>query len=417
MDHFNYVNHQAHCEGVPLADLAKEFGTPLFIYSQATLSRHCERLLNAFSSYPTVACFAVKANSNIEYLRQVFKQGLGADIVSIGELERCLLAGVDPKKVVFSGVGKRDDEIRRGLEVGLLSFNVESVFELESISRIAKEMDKVADIALRINPDIDAKTHPKISTGMHTTKFGMTEREALGLCGAILQDPHLNLVGLACHIGSQITDLLPLKDAAERMSQFAKNIMAEGHHLAFLNMGGGLGIRYRHEAPPELEAYANTLIKQVASTGLKLVIEPGRVVSGNSGVLLTKVIGVKQTPKKNFVIVDAAMTELVRPAFYGSYHEILPVKEADANLEARIFDVVGPVCESSDVLGEERHLIDPRPGDLLYIRGCGGYGATMASNYNSRPRPSEVMVTGREYKIVRKREPLDRLWELECLGD
>jgi diaminopimelate decarboxylase len=274
-------------------------------------------------------------------------------------------------------------------------------------------MGRIAEVALRINPDIDARTHPKISTGMHTTKFGVTEAEAAQLCHRIDNDPNLKLVGLACHIGSQITDLAPLRDAAKRMGQFAKAMLAAGHGLTFLNMGGGLGIRYRDEQPPELEDYANTLLEQIKPTGLRLVIEPGRVVAGNSGILITRVLGVKKTPKKQFIIVDAAMTELVRPAFYGSYHEILPVVQSPDGAAVEVFDIVGPVCESSDVLGEERSMPSPKVNDLLYIRGCGGYGATMASNYNSRPRPAEVMVSGRDYKIARRRESLAQLWDLE----
>lgn len=413
MDYFNFRAGEAYAEHVPLKKLAAHFGTPLFVYSKTTLVRHCRKLVEAFAAYPTSACFAVKANSNLAFLKEIFNQGLGADIVSLGELKRSLLAGVDAENIVFSGVGKKDEEIHAGLDAGILSFNVESEFELENIARIAASSNQQAPISLRINPNIDAGTDPKITTGLHTTKFGISEDQASRLVRRIRESSHLNLVGLACHIGSQITELGPLRAASRRMAALSREILAEGFQLKLLNMGGGLGIRYGREQPPKLDEYASTLIENVKDVGLRLVIEPGRVIAGNSGVLLTEVIGVKSTPAKNFVVVDAAMTELVRPAFYGAYHEILTVdqKENDATL----YDVVGPVCESSDVLGIERRFVEPKKGDLMFIRGCGGYAAAMASNYNSRPRPAEVMIDGDKVTLIRKRESLDDLWRLENL--
>ena len=400
------------CEDVALRDIAQAHGTPAYVYSRATLSRHCQKLTEAFAAYPTLACFAVKANSNLHYLREVFSHGLGADLVSLGELERSKIAGVDPRKVVFSGVGKRDDEIAAALDMDILSFNVESEFELANIARLAGERGVVANISLRINPNIDAKTNPKITTGLYNTKFGLSEDLARKLIAEIRQMSQLRLVGLACHIGSQITDLGPLQQAAQRMAAFCTEVRGEVPDLELINMGGGLGIRYRDENPPGLEDYAQTLINAISPTGLKLVIEPGRVLAGNTGVLLTRVIGVKTTPEKTFVVVDGAMNDLLRPSMYDSFHDIVAVDESPGSSEV-IADFVGPVCETGDTLGKDREVSLPQAGDLYVVRGCGAYAASMSFQYNSRPRVPELLVDGSEVRLIRRRERLEDLWALE----
>lgn len=412
MDHFHYVNGIATCEEVPLPRIAEAVGTPAYIYSAATLRRHCRRFAQAFSRYDALPCFAVKANSNLSVLAEIFASGFGADIVSVGELERALLSGAKPKEIVFSGVGKREDEIRRGLEAGILSFNVESEAELSLVARIAAERSDVAPVSLRVNPNIDAKTNPKIATGLHSTKFGIPEDVALQLIDKVGASPALKLVGLACHIGSQITDLTPLKEAAQRMVGLAQGAQQRGHELKLINMGGGLGIRYRSETPPELEDYAETLIREVKPTGLRLLVEPGRVVAGNSGILLSRVLGLKQTPAKTFVVCDAAMNDLTRPTLYDSYHEILPVREAAAPDESAspVCDYVGPICETGDILGQDRPCPTLEAGEFIYVRGCGAYAAAMASQYNSRPRAPEVLVDGDEFFVIRPRETLESLW-------
>ena len=416
MDHFKYVNGSVHCEGVSLKKIAEQVGTPAYVYSSATLIRHCQALQEAFKGYPTLPCYAVKANSNLSVLREVFNQGFGADVVSIGELERALLAGALPEKIVFSGVGKRPDEISRALDAGILSFNLESAFELRHISEVAAAKKKVARICMRINPNIDAKTHPKIATGLYSTKFGMAEETARALLQEFKLDKNIKLVGLACHIGSQIVDIKPLQEAANSMRRFADEVVNLGYPLEFVNMGGGLGIRYNDETPPSLEVYAKSLIDAISPTGLRLIIEPGRVIMGNVGVIITKCIGSKSTPEKTFVIVDVAMNDLLRPSIYGAFHDILPVDESILAGVNRLTDVVGPVCETGDFIGRDR-MAPPIPENaLLYVRSAGAYAASMASNYNSRPRGVEVMVRGSEFFVVRKREKLEQLWADELDG-
>ena len=415
MDYFTYKDGQAYCEDVPLATIAKEQGTPVYVYSRATLARHCINLREAFASYPTLPCFAVKANSNLSFLQEIFSHGFGADLVSRGELERALLAGVKPENIVYSGVGKRLDEIDRALEVGIGSFNVESAYELRHIEEVAQAKQTSAPITLRVNPNIDAQTNPKIATGLYSTKFGLAEEDAWQLIKTIEGSEHLQLVGLSCHIGSQITSLDPLRNAAARMAEIAQRALDAGHSLKFINMGGGLGIRYKDERPPSLASYAQTLIDEVSGTGLKLLIEPGRVVAGNTGIVLTRVIGVKKTAKKHFVVVDAAMNDLLRPSMYGSFHDILPVKQS-TDPATELCDIVGPICETGDFLGQDRTMTLPAESDLIYVRGCGAYAATMASNYNSRARSTEVLVDGDSYKVIRPREILADLWGPELAG-
>ncbi|MBI2602323.1 MAG: diaminopimelate decarboxylase [Deltaproteobacteria bacterium] len=412
MDHFVYKNDEAYCEGVPLASLASKVGTPLYVYSAATLAQHCEALKSAFASYPTSFCYAVKACSNLSILRSIFQQGLGADVVSLGELERALLAGADPRTIVFSGVGKQEHEIRRALEVGILSFNVESLFELRQIADEAKSMGLRASLSLRINPDVDARTASQVTTGLYSTKFGIPEAD-IAQCLNVLQEKPgvLSLVGLSCHIGSQLTELSPLITAAQKMRDLAETLRSSGFPIKMLNMGGGLGIRYTNETPPSLVDYARSLIGVLQSSRIPLVIEPGRVLVGNTGVLLTRVIGTKTTPTKNFVIVDAAMNDLSRPSVYGSMHEPYAVRRL-LGMDL-LCDIVGPICETTDFLRKDFYMPLPKGGDLLYFRTCGAYVASMASNYNSRPRAAEVLVEGDGFRVIRRRESLEQLWREE----
>lgn len=409
MDHFHYRDGTAYCEDLSLKELAEKYGTPLYVYSRATLQRHLRRVKESFSVYPTIPCFAVKANCNLSLLRDIFRSGFGADVVSVGELQRAIQAGVDPGRIVYSGVGKRLDEIRTALKLGIMSFNVESKFELEVIEADAKNLGIQAPISLRINPNIDAKTNPKIATGLYSTKFGISEEEARLLAQEIKGREHLQLVGIACHIGSQITSLGPLREASARMAQLALDWQEQGFDLKYLNMGGGLGIRYRDEKPPEVEEYAEALLASIRKTGLTLAIEPGRVILGNVGILLNRVIGVKSTPQKNFLIVDGAMNDLIRPSMYDSYHDIVPVCEGKSTKLIN-YDVVGPICETGDFFGKDRRLPEQSAGDLVYLRACGAYGSTMASNYNSRPRPAEVLVDGQNSYLIKPRESLEQLW-------
>lgn len=411
MDGFLLKNGETFCEDVALRTIAADLGTPCYVYSTAFLKARVEQLRDAFASYPTMICYAVKANSNLSVLREIFKAGTGADIVSLGELERALKAGVKPQELVYSGVGKRDDEILRAMDVGIFSFNIESKAEIHNLARLAKARGKRISVSLRINPNISVKTNPKIATGLFSTKFGLVEAEALELAHLIKDHPNLQLKGVGCHLGSQILDLQPMAEAAEKIASLARHLMDEGHKLEFIDMGGGLGIVYKDEVPPSIEKYAEILIRAVKPTALKLIIEPGRWIVGNSGVLLNTVMATKKTPKKSFVILDGAMNDLMRPALYEAYHGIFPVKESDGREE--LYDVVGPVCETGDIFGEDRSLPYLDAGDLVYIASAGAYGSSMASNYNTRGRPAEVLVEGDRYKIVRKREKLEDLWRDE----
>lgn len=413
MDAFRRIAGQLHCEELPLSRLAEAVGTPAYVYSRGALAARCRALTSAFASHPTMACFAVKANSNLSVLREIFSHGLGADLVSIGELERALAAGAAPGKIVFSGVGKRDDEIARGLEAGIFTFNIESAYELEQVARVAAVRGVVAPVSLRVNPNIDAKTNEKIATGLYTTKFGLPEDDIDALVARVRALPSLRLVGLACHIGSQIVELGPMREAARRMCDLSLRLVRAGVPLACVDLGGGLGIQYDDETPPSFEAYAQELLAAVKPTGLPLVIEPGRVIVGNAGILLTRVIGVKRTPAKHFVVVDAAMNDLVRPTLYDAYHAIEPVLAPPSDAPEVLCDFVGPICETGDYLAKDRHAALPQPGDLLAIRSCGAYGSSMASRYNSRPMAPELLVDGARFRVVRPREALAALWEPE----
>ncbi|CAL1239158.1 diaminopimelate decarboxylase [Candidatus Methylocalor cossyra] len=413
MDHFEYRDGELYAEAVPLAAIAERHGTPCYVYSRATLERHWRAFDAAFAGLPHLVCYAVKANGNLAVLQVLARLGSGFDIVSMGELERVLAAGGDPAKVVFSGVGKREDELRRALEVGIRCFNVEVAGELERLDRLAGRLGQTAQIALRVNPDVDAGTHPYISTGLRENKFGIAIEEALALYRRAAQLPNLELAGLACHIGSQLTALAPFLDAIERLLALAARLRDEGMPLRHLDIGGGLGIRYRDERPPEPAEYAAALRSRLAGCDYEVLLEPGRAIAGNAGVLLTRVEYLKSNQGKHFAIVDGAMNDLLRPALYDAFQEIVPVR-LGAGGAKRVYDVVGPVCETADFLGKGRELI-LREGDLLAVRSAGAYGFSMSSNYNSRPRAAEVLVDGDRFHLVRRREELADLFRGEML--
>jgi diaminopimelate decarboxylase len=413
MDHFNERDGVLHAEDVPLTAIAERFGTPCYVYSRATLERHWRAFDRAFREHPHLICFAVKANANLAVLNVLARLGSGFDIVSVGELERVLAAGGDPAKVIFSGVGKRADEIRRALDVGIRCFNVESESELLRLDRLAGELGCKAPVSLRVNPDVDARTHPYIATGLKENKFGIDiqSAEAVYLRAAAL--PNLRIVGIDCHIGSQLTDLAPFIDALGRVIALADRLAQSGIVLEHLDLGGGLGIRYREEHPPEPAAYAAALSYQLASRPYEVILEPGRAIAGNAGILLTRVEYLKHGEHRHFAILDAAMNDLLRPALYQANQDIVPVVRASDADPAR-YDLVGPVCETADFLGKERTLA-LREDDLLAVRGSGAYGFTMSSNYNSRPRVAEVMVDGDRATLVRERETVASLFAGESV--
>ncbi len=413
MDHFQYQGDRLHAESVPLDELADRYGTPLYVYSRATLERHWRAFDQAFGDHPHLVCFAVKANSNLAVLDLLARLGSGFDIVSVGELERVVKAGGDPRRVVFSGVGKRADEMERALALGIRCFNVESAPELERLAEVAGAHGVRAPVAVRVNPDVDARTHPYISTGLKENKFGVPVDQARALYRRAAELEWIEPSGIDCHIGSQLTELSPFLDALDRVLELLDQLASEGLHLDHLDLGGGLGVPYRDETPPEPADYARALTERLGDRRLELLIEPGRAIAANAGVLLTRVEYLKATEAKHFAIVDAAMNDLMRPALYGSWQAIIPVDRAAPGTEAE-YDIVGPVCETGDFLGKERRL-RLAPGQLLAVRSAGAYGFTMASNYNSRPRPAEVMVDGDRAHLVRERERLEDLWRGEHL--
>ena len=413
MDHFQYQGDRLHAENVPLAELAERYGTPLYVYSRATLERHWRAFDEAFGDHPHLVCYAVKANSNLAVLELLARLGSGFDIVSVGELERVVKAGGDPRRVVFSGVGKRADEMARALELGIRCFNVESPPELERLAEVARAHGVRAPVAVRVNPDVDARTHPYISTGLKENKFGVPVDQARALYRRAAELEWIEPSGIDCHIGSQLTELSPFLDALDRVLALLDQLTDEGLHLDHLDLGGGLGVPYRDETPPAPADYARALTERLGDRRLELLIEPGRAIAANAGVLLTRVEYLKATDAKHFAIVDAAMNDLMRPALYGSWQAIVPVDRAAPGEEAE-YDIVGPVCETGDFLGKNRRL-RLAPGQLLAVRSAGAYGFAMASNYNSRPRPAEVMVDGDRAHLVRERERLEDLWRGEHL--
>ncbi len=403
-----------HCENIPFTDLAEQFGTPLYVYSQNALTQAFEAYTQAFATQQPLVCYAVKANGNLSILKHFAALGSGFDIVSGGELARVLAAGGDAGKTIFSGVGKSEAEIEFALEAGVLCFNVESLPELDRINAVAERLGKTAPVSLRINPDVDAKTHPYISTGLKANKFGIAYADALAAYRHAASLGRLNIVGIDCHIGSQLIDLSPLEEACERILLLVDQLAAEGIVLQHVDLGGGVGIVYQDENLPDLAAYAQTVARLFNGRPQKLVLEPGRSLVGNAGTLLTRVEFVKHGEEKNFVIVDAAMNDLMRPALYDAYHHIEAV--VPKNIEPMLADVVGPICETGDFIGKNRTLAC-ETGDVLAIRSAGAYAASMASNYNTRNRAAEVLVDGNEVKLIRARETFEQQFanEQACL--
>ncbi|MBL8074508.1 MAG: diaminopimelate decarboxylase [Nitrospira sp.] len=409
MHSFEYQQGELYCEQVPVSRIAKELGTPCYIYSHETLVRHFHAYDSAFKDIPHVIAFAMKANSNLAILRLMAREGSGVDIVSGGELFRALKAGVPASKIVFAGVGKSPDEIQSALKADILMFNVESPAEIHAINEVAASVGMKARIALRINPDVDPKTHPYISTGMKKSKFGIAADRALEEYKMASSLSHIDVVGVHAHIGSQLTDVTPFVDSLKKVVALIDTLKNHGINIRYLNIGGGLGITYSDEKPPLPQDLARAISPLVKGLGLTLVMEPGRVIVGNAGILVTKALYEKTGETKHFVIVDAAMNDLIRPSLYGAYHEIRPVNEAAVHRPKQMVDIVGPVCESGDFLAKERSLPNIQPDDLLAVMSAGAYGFVMASNYNSRPRVPEVLVKGAEFHVIRERETYDDL--------
>ena len=415
MDHFEYRQNRLYAEQLAVADIVAEHGTPCYIYSRATLERHWHAFDQALSDRPHLVCYAVKANSNLAILNLFARLGSGFDIVSVGELERVIAAGGDPGKVIFSGVGKRPDEMRRALEVGIRCFNVESVPELEMLNQIAAELGVTAPVSLRVNPDVDAKTHPYISTGLKENKFGIAVDNAIEAYVLAQQLDNIDVKGIDCHIGSQLTETRPFLDALDRVLVLIDQLAEQGINIEHLDLGGGLGIRYNDETPPLPDEYSKAINERLGDRNLEILIEPGRAIAGNAGILVTRVEYLKHTEHKNFAIIDAAMNDLIRPTLYSAWQAIIPVEVRSG--EATSYDIVGPVCETGDFLGKDREL-NLQQGDLLAVRSSGAYGFVMSSNYNTRPRAAEIMVDGDQVHVVRQRESIAELYSHEqCLPE
>lgn len=410
MDYFNYQQDQLYAEQVSLSAIAAQFGTPCYVYSQATIERHWQAFATALAGQKHLVCYAVKANSNLAILKLLADLGAGFDIVSGGELQRVLKIAANSNKIVFSGVGKSSAEIKLALGVGIKCFNVESSAELWRLADLAAEMQLIAPISLRVNPDVDANTHPYISTGLRENKFGIDVTTALELYQQAATMPQLKIVGIDCHIGSQLTDTKPFIAALERIMALVRELSALGIKLQHIDLGGGLGVRYANENPPSPQDYIQALQLEKYIQDQEFLIEPGRAIIANAGILLSKVEYIKSTADKNFAIVDAAMNDLLRPALYSAWHDIVPVIKKSQT--TKLYDVVGPVCETGDFLGKQRELAI-QTGDLLAIRSAGAYGFSMSSNYNSRPRAAEVLVNGDQVRLIRRRETMDDLFALE----
>ena len=415
MHNFEYRQGELHCEQVPISQIVKEVGTPCYIYSHATLTRHYRVYESAFKNIPHIIAFAMKANSNLAILRLMAKEGSGVDIVSGGELFRALKAGVPPSKIVFAGVGKNAEEIRDAMKADILMFNVESSAEIHAINDVAASMGKKARVALRINPDIDPKTHPYISTGLKKSKFGIASDRALEEFKLASSLGHIEVVGVHAHIGSQLTEVTPFVESLKKVIALVGALRVQGINITHLNIGGGLGITYNDEKPPLPQELADAIAPLVQDLKLTLVMEPGRVIVGNAGILVTKALYEKVGEAKRFIIVDAAMNDLIRPSLYSAYHEIRPVSESLLQRPKHQVDVVGPVCESGDFLAKDRTLPEVRPGDLLAVMSAGAYGFVMASNYNSRPRVPEVLVNKAEIHVIKARETYEDLIKGETI--
>jgi diaminopimelate decarboxylase len=408
---FSYKNQSLHAESVDIADLMQSYGSPLYVYSRTDIENNWREFDSAFGQHPHLVCYAVKANSNIAVLNVLAKIGAGFDIVSVGELERVLAAGGQASNCVFSGVAKTQDEIKRGLEVGIRCFNVESAAELERIEQVSASMNMQAPISIRVNPNVDAKTHPYISTGLKENKFGVDIDDAIALYETAHQSEHINVQGLDCHIGSQLTDVSPFIDALDKVLALIAKLADRGIEIAHLDLGGGVGIRYEDEVTIDISAYISSILDKVGN--LEIILEPGRAIVGNAGAFITKVEFLKQNSDKSFAIIDGAMNDLLRPAFYNAYHNVLPVRENAQGVEAS-WDLVGPICETGDFLAKDRQL-SLSAGDYLAVMSAGAYGFTMSSNYNSRPRVAEVMVSDTAHHLIRKRETIQDLFNTEIL--
>lgn len=404
MNYFTYKNGELYGEGIPIARIAQEVGTPVYIYSYKTLERHFRVFDGAFKGIPHITCYSCKANSNVAILRLMGSLGGGTDIVSGGELYRALRAGISPKKIVFSGVGKTEEEIRSAVKAGILMINVESAGELAATQKVARQLKKKVPLSVRVNPQIDAKTHPYITTGLKKNKFGVLWDEAYRLYHNMHKDAYLNPIGISSHIGSQILELGPFIEAVQSLKKMVLQLREDGIPVAYIDIGGGLGITYKDELPPQPGDYGKVIEKELKGMDLTVILEPGRVLVGNSGILVTKLLYRKQSPGKTFYIVDGAMNDLVRPAFYDAYHEIIPISRKTGT--ATKTDIVGPICESGDFFAKDRNVAGIQPGELLAIMGAGAYGFSMSSNYNSRRRAAEVLIRGREFYVIRKRETL-----------
>ena len=418
MHDFKYKNNEFYCEQVRIADIAEKVSTPFYLYSYNTLLSHYRKLAAAFRALSPVICYSMKANSNLAILRALVKAGSGLDIVSGGELYKALLVGCDPKKIVYASVGKTEEEIRQAIAKQILFFNVESLSELELINRVACDLGVSASVALRINPDVEPKTHSYITTGKLTNKFGIDLDTAYNIFKNRAEFVHLKFSGLHMHIGSQIIDGAPYILALKKMIRFIHKLKAEAIDIQYLNIGGGLGIIYNKEKPQTAEEFAKKIIPLLKNSGLKIILEPGRFITGNAGILVTKTLYVKKTPLKNFVIVDAGMNDLIRPSLYGAHHDILPLRKAESRKrKAESFDVVGPICESGDFLAKDRQMPELNEGDYLAVMSAGSYGFSMASNYNCRLKPAEIMVKGNKFYTTRKRDSYLDLVKKDVIPD
>ncbi len=419
MNHFEYKNGELFCEDIAVSTIAKEVGTPFYLYSKATLERHFEAFDSGFKGVDHLTCFAVKSCSNIAVLSLFSGLGGGADIVSGGELFRALSAGMDPKRIIYSGVGKTEEEIRYGLTSGILLFNVESAQELHRINEVAADMNLKAAIAFRVNPDVDPKTHAYISTGLAKNKFGIPIQEALDLYLEANEMTNIDVQGVSCHIGSQLTLISPFVETLRKLKKFALQLADKGINIQYLDLGGGVGITYDDEEPPHPMEYAKAIQEELAGLDVTLILEPGRVIVGNAGIMVTEVQYTKTNrggeQEKHFIVVDAGMNDLTRPSLYGAYHSISPVVEKGNG--SQVADIVGPICETGDFLAKDREFPEVAQGDLLAVESAGAYGFTMASNYNSRPRVAEVMVSGDQFRVIRKRETMESLIQGEAIPE
>jgi len=415
MHYFQYKGNELYAEDIPVADIVAAVGSPVFIYSQATFERHYKAFDEAFGQAPHTICYSVKANSNLAILKLIAGLGGGVDIVSGGELFRALKAGIDPRKIVYSGVGKRDDEIEYALRSDILMFNVESEQEIDRINEIAGQVGKKAGIALRVNPNVDPQTHPYITTGLKKAKFGITMEDAIAEYKRAAEMPNLEILGIDCHIGSQLTKVDPFVDSIKKLKELITQLRDMGIELKYLDLGGGLGIQYDAEDPPLPEDYGAAIQAETKNLGLHLIFEPGRNIAGNAGILAAKCLFTKERDDKHFIIIDAGMNDLARPALYGSFHGVQPVvKDQDGMVAA---DIVGPICETGDFLVKERQVPMFKQGDLMAFMSAGAYGFTMSSNYNSRPRAAEVLVNGNRFAVIRERETVEDLIRGESTPD